>query len=192
MAKTMGVGPITGTIYYGAVKNDRWVGNREDVTDIAIRSVFEWFMYKFKAECREGEAYQVKFPSVPYVLEMRIEAEPSENNQLSRDEQSKGFISKQKLCNYIQAQINPYGKPFDGTAYEFGLKIMDYIRNSLNDEVESHEQKIRANAIDHFINKVFEQFTALEIEDSYATVTECKMVLRDVAEQMKETEVQDE
>ena len=31
------------------------------------------------------------------------------------------MIDEKKLINYINAEINPYGKPFNGTAYEFGL-----------------------------------------------------------------------
>lgn len=73
MAKTMGVSPITDTIFYGTVKNDRWVGNRENVTDMAIKAVFEWFMHKFESECEEGGAYQLRFPGFLYVLEMRKE-----------------------------------------------------------------------------------------------------------------------
>lgn len=72
--KTMGVSPITDTIYYGTVKNDMWVGKREDVTDIAIKAVFEWFMHKLNANEKQV-AYQIKFPSLPYVLEMRKENE---------------------------------------------------------------------------------------------------------------------
>ena len=34
-----------------------------------------------------------------------------------------------KIRDYVKEQINPYGKPFDGSAYEFGLKIMNYIDN---------------------------------------------------------------
>lgn len=34
-----------------------------------------------------------------------------------------------KIYNYIKEQINPYGKPFEGTAFEFGEKVMDYIGN---------------------------------------------------------------
>ena len=37
------------------------------------------------------------------------------------------MIDEKKLINYINAEINPYGKPFNGTAYEFGLKLIDYI-----------------------------------------------------------------
>lgn len=38
-------------------------------------------------------------------------------------------LIRRQIHDYIQSQINPYGKPFKGTAYELGLKIMDYIKN---------------------------------------------------------------
>ena len=37
------------------------------------------------------------------------------------------LISRKKICDYIKGEINPYGKPAEGTAYELGLKIMRYI-----------------------------------------------------------------
>ena len=37
------------------------------------------------------------------------------------------LISRNKICDYIKGKINPYGKPFEGTAYELGLKIIKYI-----------------------------------------------------------------
>ena len=37
------------------------------------------------------------------------------------------LISRKKICDYIKGEINPYGKPFEGTAYELGLKIIRYI-----------------------------------------------------------------
>ena len=43
---------------------------------------------------------------------------------------------KSKIYDYIKRTINPYGKPFEGTAYELGLKIMDYIEN-MDDEKEN-------------------------------------------------------
>ena len=43
---------------------------------------------------------------------------------------------KRKIYDYIKRIINPYGRPFEGTAYEFGLKIMDFIEN-MNVEKES-------------------------------------------------------
>lgn len=43
---------------------------------------------------------------------------------------------KSKIYDYIKRTINPYGRPFEGTAYELGLKIMDYIEN-MDDEKEN-------------------------------------------------------
>ncbi|MCI5919027.1 MAG: hypothetical protein MRZ75_06890 [Roseburia sp.] len=43
---------------------------------------------------------------------------------------------KRKIYDYIKRIINPYGRPFEGTAYEFGLKIMDFIEN-MNVEKEN-------------------------------------------------------
>lgn len=43
---------------------------------------------------------------------------------------------KSKIYDYIKRTINPYGKPFEGTAYELGHKIMDYIEN-MDDEKEN-------------------------------------------------------
>ena len=43
---------------------------------------------------------------------------------------------KSKIYDYIKRTINPYGKPFEGTDYELGLKIMDYIEN-MDDEKEN-------------------------------------------------------
>ena len=77
MPKTMGVSPITDTIYYGTVKNDMWVGKREDVTDMAIKAVFEWFMHKHEQKCPDGE-YQIRFLGTPYVLSMRKEKKDGE------------------------------------------------------------------------------------------------------------------
>ena len=37
------------------------------------------------------------------------------------------LISRKKIRDYIKGEINPYGKQFEGTAYELGLKIMRYI-----------------------------------------------------------------
>ena len=72
--KTMGVSALSDTIYYGTLNTEKhmWVGKREDVTDMVIKAVFEWFMHKMENECPNG-SYQIKFPSLPYVLEMRKE-----------------------------------------------------------------------------------------------------------------------
>ena len=43
---------------------------------------------------------------------------------------------KHKIYDYIKRTINHYGRPFEGTAYELGLKIMGYIEN-MDDEKEN-------------------------------------------------------
>lgn len=37
------------------------------------------------------------------------------------------MIDSKKIISYIKKHINPYGKPFEGTVFEFGCKVMDYI-----------------------------------------------------------------
>lgn len=36
----------------------------------------------------------------------------------------------EKISNYIKSEINPYGKPFKGNAYEFGIKLIKYLENA--------------------------------------------------------------
>lgn len=84
MAKTMGVSLITDTIFYGTVKDNKWVGKREDVTNMAIKAVFEWFMKKLEREQEDDadvESYLIRFPGVPYVLEMRKEEKGESENE---------------------------------------------------------------------------------------------------------------
>ena len=38
------------------------------------------------------------------------------------------MIDSKKLYGWIKAQINPYGKPFEGTIFEFGNKVLDHIK----------------------------------------------------------------
>jgi hypothetical protein len=59
----IGVSPITNTIFAGNAKNKgnglmEWT-KKEDVTDDAIRAVFEWFMNNSKDE--GGSIYQISF-----------------------------------------------------------------------------------------------------------------------------------
>lgn len=48
---------------------------------------------------------------------------------------------KEKICNYIQREINPYGKPFKGTVYDFGTKIINYIE-AIDDGWKSTEENL--------------------------------------------------
>lgn len=59
----MGVTPVTNIIYYGNVNEEKglWVGERKDVTDMAIGAVFEWFLNQMDGK----EEFGISYPSVP-------------------------------------------------------------------------------------------------------------------------------
>lgn len=75
MSKVMGVSPLTDTIFYGTIKNDKWVGKKEDVTDEAIKAVFEWFMHKVDNLENGHNCYEIQFGGLPYKLQMIKEKE---------------------------------------------------------------------------------------------------------------------
>lgn len=50
-------------------------------------------------------------------------------NQLAEEFDSEELRKSQKIYSFIKREINPYGKPFEGTVYEFGLKVMKFIKN---------------------------------------------------------------
>ena len=72
--KDFGVSPITNTIYYGTVNKEKhmFTGKKEDVTDGAIRAVFEWFMGNMEGHSE----YSITFPSAEYELVMRRKENP--------------------------------------------------------------------------------------------------------------------
>ena len=69
MTKGFGVSPITNTIYYGTQDTEKhmWTGKKEDVTDCAIRAVFEWFIGNMDG----NEEYSIAYPSSEFELVMR-------------------------------------------------------------------------------------------------------------------------
>ena len=50
-------------------------------------------------------------------------------NQVAEEYGGCELHNAKNIYDYIQIQINPYGKLFKGTVYEFGLKVMDYIKD---------------------------------------------------------------
>ena len=76
MAKDFGVSPITNTIYYGTVNKEKhmFTVNKEDVTDGAIRAVFEWFMGNMDG----NSEYSITFPSTDFELVMRYKEKNDE------------------------------------------------------------------------------------------------------------------
>lgn len=69
MAKGFGVSPITNIIYYGTQYTEKhmWTGKKENVTDGAIRAVFEWFIGNMDG----NEEYSITYPSTEFKLVMR-------------------------------------------------------------------------------------------------------------------------
>ncbi len=47
------------------------------------------------------------------------------------------------------------------------------------------EEEIKAKAIDEFTEKAMRKLTELELKNTCYTVADCKIILRDVAEQLK-------
>ena len=43
------------------------------------------------------------------------------------------LINAETISGYIKREINPYGRPFKGSVYEFGLKLMKYLENASAD-----------------------------------------------------------
>ena len=76
MAKDFGVSAVTNTIYYGTVNKEKrmFTGKKEDVTDGAIRAVFEWFTGNMKG----NSEYSVTLPSSDFVLVMRYKEKKDE------------------------------------------------------------------------------------------------------------------
>lgn len=72
--KRMMVGSIDNRIWYGTVKGDGPLyimpSKREDVTDDAIRAVFEWMLQNLHDD---ADAFQIRYPSVDAVMEIRKE-----------------------------------------------------------------------------------------------------------------------
>ena len=61
--KVIGVLPITNRICYGKVDKEKklWVGNREDVTDMAVSAVFDWFFNQMDGK----DEFSICYPEVP-------------------------------------------------------------------------------------------------------------------------------
>lgn len=65
----LGVSHITNKIYYGTQDTEKqvWVGEKTDVTDSAITSVFEWFIGNIEGH----EEYSITYQDSEYELVMR-------------------------------------------------------------------------------------------------------------------------
>lgn len=62
---------------------------------------------------------------------------------------------------------------------------MDF-NNKLKEVVDRMERTVRGKTIDEVVSRALERLTELETEDPYATVTECKVVLSEISEELKD------
>ena len=71
--KGTGVSPLTNRIYYGTqdVEKHMWIGQKTDITESAIASVFEWFM----ANMEGNHEYSIAYPNTGFELVMRRKVE---------------------------------------------------------------------------------------------------------------------
>lgn len=69
------------------------------------------------------------------------------------------LIETEKISNYIKNEINPYGNPFEGNAYEFGLKLMKYLENA---------------SVDYDVDNVVEQLEDESEKFSICELPTCK------------------
>ncbi len=65
---------------------------------------------------------------------------------MSNDLISRKVVFADDVCRYIKTEINPYGKPFHGSAYELGLKIVEHIEKmsaayDVNNIIEKLEEQ---------------------------------------------------
>ena len=48
-----------------------------------------------------------------------------------------------------------------------------------------NQKEIKNNVVDDFVERAMKQFTDFDLKHGYPTVTDCKVILRDISEQMK-------
>lgn len=84
------------------------------------------------------------------------------------------LVNAKKIRDYVKREINPYGRPFEGTVYEFGLKLMKYLENaSVDYDVDKVAELLEKQSCD---TEIFEETpTKIPGVFSYDLKT-CKMV----------------
>ena len=84
------------------------------------------------------------------------------------------LINAETISDYVKREINPYGRPFKGTVYEFGLKLMKYLEDASADyDVDKVAELLEKQSCD---TEIFEETpTKIPGVFSYDLKT-CKMV----------------
>lgn len=117
--KKLLVSDITNTIYLANAKQvkgnpDLWetVGDKKDMTDEAIRAVYQWFLN----HCTEEESgfYQIRFPGKPWLT---MDTRKPKNVEVEMQEEQIGGEEQSKGCEWCCDEIL-----FDGEDMELELQ----------------------------------------------------------------------
>lgn len=66
--------------------------------------------------------------------------------------------------------------------------LKEIFETIIDEQPTVSEKEILDKAIEEFINEAMKQFTEFDLKHGYPTVTDCKMILQEIAEKMKEVE----
>lgn len=69
---------------------------------------------------------------------------------------------------------------------ELGRKSFASVIEVINDQPTISDKEIRDKAVEEFTNEAMKRFTEFDLKHGYPTVADCKMILREIAEDMKE------
>ena len=91
------------------------------------------------------------------------------------------LIRRKKIRDYIKGEINPYGKPFEGTAYELGLKIVRYIDAMDSDydvekvveELEENSSRYTKKYTTPYGNNGYKDTKAISVNKAIEIVKQC-------------------
>ena len=71
---------------------------------------------------------------LPYIAELlQLQKEVAEYRKIGTIDECRAAMecdaktAVNKIRKFIKREINPYGKPFEGSSYELGIKILDYL-----------------------------------------------------------------
>ena len=93
-----------------------------------------------------------------------------------------GYTDTYNKLKVFATEIEGDETPFANCVVRRALRC---IRKLKERYIDAEEQEIRNKAIDEFKAEAMKQLTDLELKDRWTTVSGCKIILRDLAEQMK-------
>lgn len=105
--KGMGVSPLTNRIYYGTQDTEKhmWIGQKTDITDSAIASVFEWFMANMDGNSNSDEPC------------CRCDSKQTNADRIRN-------MSDEELAEFLITFKNTFGEEYEGEA-----SCMDWLQS---------------------------------------------------------------